>query len=201
MKRFFFTMALLCAVVGAAFAQTISKGTRMLNPQLTNLSYNSFKISSEGGNSSYSTYGLQADGGYAIQDDLLIIGGVGYQGLKMEDTSGSLLNIHAGVRYYIFNGLFAAGNLVLAHGKLGDGAIGDLGFGDEGSDEEFSDSEAKADLNSLNLAVGVGYSIFLTDHFSIDPFLNYTYGLSNKVAGTSFKMTALSLNIGFSFFF
>ena len=201
MKKFFFTLALLCAVAGAGFAQTVSEGTIILNPQLTNLAYNSFKVSSDGASSKFSMYGLQADGGYAIKDDLLIIGGVGYQGLKFEDTSGSMLNIRAGVRYYIFNGLFASGSLVLGHGKLGDGTFGDLGFGDEGYEEEYVESDAKADLNSLNLAIGVGYSIFLAERFSIDPFLNYTYGLSNKVAGESFGMTALSLNIGFSFYF
>lgn len=109
MKKFFFTLALLCAFAGAGFAQTVSEGTIILNPQLTNLAYNSFKVSSDGASSKFSMYGLQADGGYAIKDDLLIIGGVGYQGLKFEDTSGSMLNIRAGVRYYIFNGLFASG--------------------------------------------------------------------------------------------
>ena len=182
MKRLFLILA-GCLLAAAASAQTLPAGTMFVNPTLTNLSFNAISVSVEGEKESFSRFGLQASGGYAIMDDLAIIAGVGLQGGKFEDSSVTALDLFAGARYYVIPNVYVGANLVLGNANIKN----DL------SDEV--DSSLKA--NTLGVEVNAGYSYFLSKNFAVEPSLSFNYGLSTKVQDQAINLSVFSLNIGF----
>lgn len=158
-------------------AQTLPKGTILVNPTLTNLSFNSVSVGIEDENFSASRFGLQATGGYAIKDDLAIIGGLGFQSAKQDDTDGSLFDFFVGARYYVIPNVFAGAKLV--YGKID--ANGNSG-------------------TTFGLEVDAGYSYFLSKKFAVEPSISYYYGLSNKVEDTSIDLSMFSINVGFVYY-
>ena len=99
MKRLFLLIFAGCLLAAAASAQTLPAGSIFVSPTLTNLSFNAITVSYEGEKESFSRYGLQATGGYAIMDDLAIVGGLGFQGGSYDGSAITVLNLFAGARY------------------------------------------------------------------------------------------------------
>lgn len=195
MKRLFLTLLAGCLLAAAASAQVLPAGTKFINPSLTNLSFNAITVSNDGDKESFSRFGLQAMGGYAIMDDLAVVAGLGFQSGKYESSGVSMLNLFAGARYYlpVAPGFYAGANLALATATV----KSDLGssFDDEDIDIDFDSIKA----NSLGVELNVGYSYFLSSKVAIEPALSYTLGLSTKVEDTSLNLSMFTLNIGFLF--
>ena len=181
MKRLFLLLFAGCLLATAASAQTLPAGTIFINPSLTNLSFNSITVSYEGEKESFSRFGLQAMGGYAIMDDFAIIAGLGVQGGKYEDNGITALNVFAGARYYlpVAPGFYAGLNLALGNASVN-------------TDDDFK-------ANSISLEANVGYDFFLTKRIAFEPAISYTYGLSTKVQDMSINLSMFTLNFGFLF--
>lgn len=183
MKRLFLLIFAGCLLAAAASAQTLPAGSFFVSPTLTNLSFNAVTVSVEGQKESFSRYGLQATGGYAIIDDLAIVGGVGFQGGSYDGSGITALNLFAGARYYVIPSLYAGANLTL----------GTASVNNKVSDE--FDSNLKA--NTLGVELNAGYSYFLSSKVAIEPSISYMLGLSTKVQDTAINLSMFSLNIGF----
>ena len=152
---------------------------------MTNLSFNSFTISSKGEKESFSRFGLQATGGYAIMDDLAIVGGLGFQSGSYDGSGVSVFDIHAGARYYVIPNLYAGADLLFGtlslNNKTGKGSSGSMSG------------------NTISVELNAGYSYFLADRIAVEPSISYTLGLSTKFEDQPFGLSALTLNIGFLF--
>lgn len=160
---------------------SLAKGTIFFNTNATNISFNSISFGAKdgSGSSSLTRFGLQATGGYGIIDNLAIVGGLGFQFGKMDETSVTAFTLNAGARYYIVKGLYASGMFVLGTVNAGGGQRAGKG-------------------HTLGLDLGVGYSYFLTPRIAVEPNLSYSIGLSNKMDDMDYKLNALTLNIGFT---
>ncbi|MCR4860166.1 MAG: outer membrane beta-barrel protein [Bacteroidales bacterium] len=174
-----------CLLVTGVSAQTISKGTVLINPTLTNLSFNSVTLSFEGEKTSFSRFGLQATGGYAIIDDLAIIAGLGMQSGSAEGSKANVIDFFAGARYYVIPNLYAGAKILFANASISDN--GDL----------FDAGSTKA--STLGAELNAGYSIFLSDRFAFEPSVSYLYGINNKIGDLSCGLSMFSLNFGFLF--
>ena len=183
MKRLFLTLFAGCLLAAAASAQTIPAGSIFVNPSLTNLSFNAITASVNGEKESFSRYGLQATGGYAIMDDLAVVGGIGFQGGSYDGSSISMLTLFAGARYYVIPNVYAGANLTLGTATANNKVSTDV------------DSNLKG--NSLGVELNAGYTYFLSSKVAIEPSLSYNLGLSTKVQDTAINLSVFSLNIGF----
>lgn len=160
---------------------TLPKGTFFFNTNATNVSFNSitFAVNDGSASTSLTRFGLQATGGYGIIDNLALVGGLGFQYGKMQDTSVTAFTFNAGARYYIVSGFYASGMFVLGTMNMGGGGRDNKG-------------------HTFGLDLGVGYSYFLTPRIAIEPNFSYSIGLSNKMADVDYKLNALTFNIGFT---
>ena len=183
MKRLFLLIFAGCLLAAAASAQTLPAGSIFVSPTLTNLSFNAITVSYEGEKESFSRYGLQATGGYAIMDDLAIVGGLGFQGGSYDGSAITVLNLFAGARYYVIPSLFAGANFTLGTASVNNKLDSDY------------DSSFKA--NTLGVELNAGYTYFLSDKVAIEPSLSYMLGLSTKVQDTPINLSMFSLNLGF----
>lgn len=142
MKKLLSTLVLLLAMTTAANAQ-FEQGTKYLSASLSGLgmSYNK----ADGGR-----FGLQAEGGYFIADEVLVRGIVGYDHSKHYDE----VQIGAGARYYFRqNGIF-----------MGAGA-------------EFTHYSPK--YNDLRIPVEIGYAFYINHYLAIEPSVYYKMSLNN----------------------
>lgn len=186
MKKLISILVCSLLVIGAS-AQTMKKGSKFISPSLTNLGFNSLSIKFDGGPSqSYSRFGFQATGGYAIKNDLAIEGGIGFQSLNIDSSPLSEFNIFAGARYYFQKGLYANADLVFLSGK-GDGSAG--GYGTD------------TNLKATCMQIGAGYDFFLSKKFAIEPSLSYLFSLSAEVEKQDFTLGVFSINLGFIYIF
>ena len=170
---------------------TISKGTIFFNTNATNISFNHFTFGDKDSNTSSSAtrFGLQATGGYGLANNLALVGGVGFQYGKEEDTSATAFTFNGGVRYYVIPNLYVSGMAVLGTMKV-NGEIDTSGAGG-GKKDGLKGSTFGVDL-------GVGYSYFLTPRLAVEPNLSYSIGISNKLEDAEFKLNSLTFNIGFT---
>ena len=181
----------------------IKKGTYFVNANLTNIGFNALKIGPSGGKSSVTRFGFQGNGGYAIEDNLAITGGIGFQYAKLEDTKIMAIDLTAGVRYYFVPKWFCAANLGFAHMKVsGVGSAAGMAGGLTGDDDDQGGGGMPGNLgdsvkgHNLSLGLGVGYSHWLSKKIAIEPSLGYSISLASKMAGQKVSMNGLSLNVG-----
>lgn len=193
MKRLFLILFAGCLLATAASAQTLPMGSIFVNPTLTNFSFNGITVSSEGQKESFSRFGLQATGGYAIMDDLAIVAGVGLQTGKYDKSGVTALNLFAGARYYVIPNVYVGANLALANASIKNNSTKSL------DDDDFDIDVSSIKANSLSAELNAGYTYFLTSKVAVEPSLSYTLGLSTKVQDQAINLSMFSLNIGFLF--
>lgn len=188
MKKFFVIVLVSVLGIGSISAQQVVKGTKMINVQATNLGFNSVSVSFDGSeeDAKISRFGISAGAGYAFMDDVMLIGTVALQSLKLEETKLSAITIGAQGRKYFTNGLFAGAGLNLMNGSMGEGG----------------DSESTTVIDAMFHA-GIAFEIL--PKLTLEPLVSF----STKVAGgkvegyddMTLKYTQLSINIGFSYYF
>lgn len=173
------------------------EGTMLFNPQLLNLGFSSLSLKAEGGSEStnLNQFGLAASGGYAIQDNLFIIGQVGAQSFKFGEMAFSFFSLGGGARYYLPQNFYAGAGLLINNGKIkGAGGI------------DFEDEDIDSDLSTtlVDLRLEAGYSYFLLPSVALEPSI--TYGM--KIAGgkidnydADLKYSRFGINLGVSVFF
>ncbi len=173
------------------------KGAILFNPQLLNLGFSNLSLKAEGGSEStnINQFGLAVSGGYAIQDNLFILGQVGAQALKFGEMNLSLFSLGGGARYYLPKNFYAGAGLLLNTGKI-KGASG-IDY-----DEEEIDSDLSTTM--IDFRVEAGYSYFLLPSVALEP--SVTYGM--KIAGgkvdnydSKLKYSRFGINLGVSVFF
>lgn len=178
------------------------KGAFLLNPQLLNVSFQSMKINGE----KLSQLGLSVSGGYAITDNLFLLGQVAGQSFKFgsgDATKFSFISIGAGARYYI-DKFFLGGGVLANNGKINIGGYFD-DF-DDLDDMEVSGNDLKTTI--MGFRVEAGYAIFLTPSVSLEPSISYggkLMGGKIKVGGekmdSKIKYNQFGINLGVSIFF
>ncbi|MBQ3812484.1 MAG: DUF3575 domain-containing protein [Bacteroidales bacterium] len=163
---------------------SITKGTIFFNTNATNISFNNISFGAKDGSETQSLtrFGLLGTGGYGIIDNLALVGGVGFQYGKVDDSSLTAFTLNAGARYYIIHSLYASGMFVLGTTNINNNT-------EEGPTGKGS---------TFGFDIGVGYSWFLTPRIALEPNLSYSIGLSNKMANEEFKLNSLTFNIGFT---
>jgi len=179
-----------CLFALAASAQTIHEGSIFINPALTNLGYNSISLKVDGEKNSISRLGLQANGGYAIQDDLAIMGGIGLQNASLEDSAITLFNITAGARKYFIPGFFGGANLVL-------GTLSMNNKMNAADDDDAVIQGGKSKGHTFGVELNAGYTYYLSKHFAVEPSVSFMYGLSTKIEDEKVNLSVFTLNIGF----
>ena len=180
-----------CLLAAAASAQTLPAGTMFVNPTLTNLSFNAITVSSNGEKDTFSRFGAQASGGYAIMDDLAVVAGLGLQGGIYDKSSVTAFHLFAGARYYVIPNVYAGANLVLGT------ASAKNNFGSKIDSDDFDIDASGLKANTLGVELNAGYSYFLSSKVAIEPSLSYTLGLSTKVMDQAINLGAFTINIGF----
>lgn len=188
MKKFFVIVLVSVLGIGAISAQQVAKGTKMLNVQATNLGFNSISYSFEGSDedAKLSRIGISAGAGYAFMDNVMLIGTLAFQSLKMEDTKLSAVTIGAQGRKYFNGGLFAGAGVNLLNGSIGKG----------------SDKESTTMIDGI---VHAGIAFEILPKLTLEPMVSFSTKLAGgKVDGyddMKLTYTQFSINIGFSYYF
>lgn len=173
------------------------KGTILFNPQLLNLGYSSMSFKMSGSESTDLTqFGLAVSGGYAIQDNLFIIGQVGAQSFKFGEMNFSFFSLGGGARYYLTNNFFGGAGLLINNGKIK--GTGDVSFEDVDSTSE--------DLSTtmVDFRLEAGYSYFLLPSVALEPSISYgTKIVGGKIENydDKLKYSRFGINLGVSVFF
>lgn len=206
MKKFLFTL-LVVLLSCNGFSQAIKKGEVMMNPSLNNVGLNVLSFKSGSHKQNVFRMGLQNAVGYAVIDNLVVSGGVGFQAFALDGLSGGGFDLAGGVRYYFYDKLFGYTNLGFAWGKMkerGDGLS--LDFEDDDDEEDWGDDEdfslgTMGKFHSLDLQIGLGYDFFIGKRFAFEPSISYNIGLTTKVADNKVNMGLFSINLGFVYVF
>lgn len=174
-------VSLLC--IGALQAQLVPKGSKMLSTQLTNLGFNSisFKIGDSDESVKMNRIGLSLLGGYAVLDNVVILGSFALQSLKFDEDKFSAVTLGGTARKYFDNGFFAGAGLNLLNGKV---------------------MEESTTMIDGILHAGFSHEIF--PKLTIEPMVTFSSKLAGgKIEGYDHKLkyTQFSVNIGFSYFF
>lgn len=158
-------LTLLLAVLSTSVFAQFEKYTTYLNTSLTGL------------NLSYSkdqkvTFGMQATGGYFVEDAWMLYGRLGYNHQYMKHAHDvNNVQLGAGFRYYIEqNGLYLGCGLQYEH--------------------------RSPNTNYVQLTPEVGYCFYLNRHVSIEPAVYYDCCLNEFAAGST-----VGLKIGVGFYF
>ena len=174
----------------------LKKGTYFVNANLTNVGFNSLKIGPSSSKASVTRFGFQGNGGYAIEDNLAITGGVGLQYAKIEGLKATVIDLTGGVRYYFIPNWFGSANLGLGFTSV----KGISGAMEAARDESDADTDTKLgnseNGHNISLGLGVGYSYKLSKTIAIEPSLGYSFSLASKMAGQKVSVNGLSLNVG-----
>ena len=139
-KKLCLLIVALMAVVAANAQFEAGKKYGSVSLSGLNLSYNG---------SEKTNFGIQAKGGYLLQDNVMLLGSVGY---KKSTDMPSYVNLGAGARYYIEqNGIFLGAGLNFIHAS--------------GSHDAFMPS------------IHAGYAFFLCRNVTIEPEIYYNQSL------------------------
>lgn len=142
MKKLLTTIVLAFTMAIAANAQ-FEQATKYLSTSLSGLGLSYNKADGF-------RFGLQADAGYFIADEVLLRGTVGYDHSKLYDE----VQLGIGARYYFRqNGIF-----------LGAGA-------------EFT--HYSPNFNDIRIPVEIGYAFYLNHYLAIEPAVFYKMSLNN----------------------
>lgn len=183
------------------------RGAILFNPQLLNLSFQSMKynISDEedGDGEKMSQLGLAVSGGYAIVDNLFILGQVAGQSLQLgsdDATKISFFTIGAGARYYIGK-IFLGASVLANSGKVNLG-----GYLDDFDDEVGGGDDLSTTI--IGYRAEAGYALFLTPSVALEPSISYGGKLAGgevksggEKMGTKIKYDQFGINLGVSIFF
>lgn len=190
-------MLLACVNVQAQTKQPTEfakEGTILFNPQLLNLGYSSLSFKVSGSESTdLNQFGLAVSGGYAIQDNLFILGQVGAQSFKFGEMNFSFFSLGGGARYYLPNNFYAGAGLLLNNGKI-------KGAGDM----DFEDVESDLSTTMIDFRLEAGYSYFLLPSVALEPSISYgTKILGGKLEDydDKLKYSRFGINLGVSIFF
>ncbi len=187
MKKLLLAVVAVVLSLGSSLAMDpIEKGTYMLNPQLLNLggSSNTFKFDG-GPDVDLKQFGFTFMGGYAVMDNLLSTGQLGYQYMKLEDLKVQVASVGVGAKYYTPMNLFGGVNFLYNMGKV-------------------KPKDAKVSFGELRF--DVGYSLELTSAVRLEPTVSYglkVLGGDVKIDGTevtTMKYNGFIVNIGVSIF-
>jgi len=182
------------------------KGTKLFNPQLLNISYQSMNIDDDdsyaGSGQKLSQLGLSVSGGYAIIDNLFILGQVAGQSFKFGGSDAaklSFISIGAGVRYYTVQ---TVGNFFVGAGVLANsGKVSSGGYDTDYSGDNFS-------TTIIGYRAEAGYVKFLIPSVAIEPSISYGGKLAggeikvgSESMGSKLKYNQFGINLGVSIFF
>ncbi len=183
MKKIF--LVALLALVGVGAHAQFDKGTSYLNASLSGLSMSYSK-------DARFKMGLEAQGGYFLEDAWMLYGRFGFQHqtIKGPDNNRNDLEVGVGGRYYIKqNGLYLGCGLMLDHAShvhlvYGYDATGTPSLTKMGN------------RNYLDLTPEIGYCFYLNHYVSIEPAIYYNLCLNHFSEGSE---VGLKLGIGYYF--
>lgn len=199
MKKLLFvllgTFFIAIGTQSASAQVSIPQETKMLNPQLFNIGFNSMKLGIVDHDSDYkvSRFGVALSGGYAVVDNLLVKGELALQYGKYEDNSAYLLSIGAGAKYYLPMGVFAGAGLNYSYGKANLKGVSSSAL-----------SDGSIDVGFVDLRILAGYAFFVTDNISLEPAVSYGFKIAGGEigdTGVKLKYSRLSIDVGMSLFF
>lgn len=159
-----YVMALVLGLVCLSASAQFERGTKYANMSLTGLDLSYMK-------GSEFHFGLQATGGYFVQQNWMVGGCLGYD--FESGPSTNIFDLGAGVRYYFAkSGIFLSGGLLYQHVDIG------------------------VKNNFLSVVPEVGYCFFLNQHVSIEPSLYCHLCVNEFEDGSKF-----GIKVGFGFYF
>jgi len=152
-----------CMMAIAANAQ-FEQGKKYISASFSGLDLN------YNGSSKFSI-GLQAKGGYLLEDNLMVLGTLGYNHIGGEDSTPDRFSIGAQGRYYIVqNGIYLGAGLTYKH--------------------------ANHNYNDFMPMVEVGYAFFISGHVTIEPAIYYEQSFKNH---SKYSNVGLRLGLGLYF--
>ena len=166
MKKMF--LALLLAVVALNASAQFEKKTKYMNGSLTGLDINYSK------NTKF-RMGLEAMGGYFIEDSWMAYGRLGYDHQYVKGASNDVdnFNLGAGARYYFTqNGIFLGCGLLYEYAHSG------------------------VNTHNIDLTPEVGYCFYINHFVSLEPSVYYNLCMNHFTDGSK---VGLKLGIGIYF--
>ncbi len=153
--------------------------------------------------------------GYFVQDGVAVGAMINFSNNNVDKTDYELSNSESSIgvfaRYYVSNNLFS--EVGLSSVSKNDELYGDIkSVGtNNGNQVEVTDTRViEESTSSMDINLGVGYTIVWREHFAIEPFVNLvfsngevkSYDVANsKVTSDDVKGTNFDLGVNFSLFF
>jgi len=202
MKKIILSLAAVLAFALTSDAQT-RKGTVLLGAgsSLTESGWMDLKITPKVG--------------YFVQDGVAVGAMINFSNETEDKTAYELSNSESSIgvfaRYYVSNNLFS--EVGLSSVSKSDELYGDIkSVGtNNGNQVEVTDTRViEESTSSMDINLGVGYTIVWREHFAIEPFVNLvfsngevkSYDVANsKVTSDDVKGTNFDLGVNFSLFF
>ena len=164
----------LSSYIMAQLPQT-ERGRWKFDPQIT--AFNVGGSDNGHGKNNKFKMGLAFNGGSFVYDNLLLNIGIGFQVDKQDSYKNNNLQFSAGMKYYILSRLFLGGE-----------------FGYERKWYRDYDASYTRKNNYVFFAADLGYAIFITRNFSIEPALYWKHSFADRLNEYGFK-------IGFGLYF
>ena len=148
MKKLFFAFLMLFSVI--TFAQT-SQGSSFVGIRASDLGFSNYN--------KVTTYGVGVQGGHFVQNNLAIVGELGYNAIHSSGYNTNDWNYAAGVKYYV--------DKVLPIQVDWNGSTGNF-----------------SNPTKSNLGFSLGYAVFPNKQISVEPTLKYNVSLNNNYKNT-----------------
>jgi len=204
MKKIILSLAAVLAFALTSDAQT-RKGTVLLGAgsQLSSQEITDFTITPKVG--------------YFVQDGIAIGALINFQSnnedKSLYELNSSLSEIGVFARYYVSNNLFA--EIALSNKSNSEESyslVNKFVEGENGvaTQQEVSDVVINSSVESMNLNLGLGYTIVWREHFAVEPFMNLVFENGERkeynettleVDSYDLKGTHFNLGVNFSLFF
>lgn len=185
-------LALLVAIVSMSANAQFEKGTKVANLSLTG-----FDMSYQRGQKFH--FGLEAQGGYFVEQDWMVGGRVGYDYLG--GGPNHEFNLGADARYYFHKtGVFVGGGLLYSHTRYPLYAstvasiITDTATGT--TTATTTTYTYQTSWNFISIPLEAGYCFFLNNHLSIEPAVYCHLCLNHFDDGSKI---GLKLGVGYYF--
>ena len=160
-KLSFLLVALMMALTASA---QFEQGKKYISA-----SFSGFDFSYDGTNDI--NIGLQAKGGYLVEDNLMLLGSLGYNHIGADDTPDRF-SVGVQGRYYIIqNGIYLGAGATYRHGNR--------------------------NYNDLMPSVEVGYAFFINGCVTIEPAIYYEQSITDH---SKYSTVGLRLGIGLYLF-
>ena len=153
--------------------------------------------------------------GYFVQDGVAVGAMINFSNNNVDKTDYELSKSESSIgvfaRYYVSNNLFS--EVGLSSVSKSDELYGDIkSIGtNNGNQVEVTDTRViEESTSSMDINLGVGYTIVWREHFAIEPFVNLVFSngevksydaASSKVISDDVKGTNFDLGVNFSLFF